>query len=260
MPFTPAHAAAALPFRRVRLPVAAVVIGSMAPDLVYFLRTIPRGRIGHTLPGVFLVDLPGSLILFWIWRTYLRPATLATILSPEDGVAALHSRRWGLRECGEAALACLVGIGTHLLWDSFTHRRMWPYHHIAFLRSMVVVPGVGPVFVYDVLQMASSVVGLAILAIWGYLRWRRGVRDERMHLPVAWRWGVVAAILVGAGVALLRAWLGTRHIADRQGAQLLFVVEFLVTWMDVLFAEWLGVSMKITWRLARRRSRSLVAV
>ena len=37
MPFTGSHAAAVLPFARSRLPASALVIGSVAPDLPYYL-------------------------------------------------------------------------------------------------------------------------------------------------------------------------------------------------------------------------------
>lgn len=37
MPFTPSHVAAALPFLRTPLIPAALVIGTMTPDLFYYL-------------------------------------------------------------------------------------------------------------------------------------------------------------------------------------------------------------------------------
>ena len=37
MPLTIAHPAAVLPFRHSRLPISALVIGSLAPDFEYFL-------------------------------------------------------------------------------------------------------------------------------------------------------------------------------------------------------------------------------
>ena len=46
MPFTPAHVAAALPFRRTRLIWSALIVGTIAPDLEYYVRLNADGRSG----------------------------------------------------------------------------------------------------------------------------------------------------------------------------------------------------------------------
>src|SRR5262245_60819187 len=77
MPFTAAHAVAALPFRRTRLYSAAFVVGCLSPDFEYFLRLVPRGSFGHTLPGVFLLGLPLSLAVLWLFQRYVADALVA---------------------------------------------------------------------------------------------------------------------------------------------------------------------------------------
>jgi|HubBroStandDraft_1064217.scaffolds.fasta_scaffold451974_2 hypothetical protein len=58
MPFTLAHAAAALPFRRLHLVWSGLVIGTFAPDLEYFVRFSPNDGYGHTLVGALVLSLP----------------------------------------------------------------------------------------------------------------------------------------------------------------------------------------------------------
>ena len=82
MPFTLAHAAAALPFRRTRLILSAVVVGTFAPDFEYFLRLVPGGHFGHTLPGVFVLDLPLSLVVLWLFHTYMREPIMTLLPEP----------------------------------------------------------------------------------------------------------------------------------------------------------------------------------
>ena len=68
MPFTLAHPAAALPFRKTRLVFSAVIVGSMAPDFEYFLRLAPQGRYFHSLPGLFLCTLPVAFAVLWLFH------------------------------------------------------------------------------------------------------------------------------------------------------------------------------------------------
>ena len=72
MPFTLSHAAAALPFRKTRLEMSALVTGCFAPDFSYFMFVIPHGLIGHTLSGTFVFDLPLSLIVLWLFHAYMK--------------------------------------------------------------------------------------------------------------------------------------------------------------------------------------------
>ena len=54
MPFTVSHVAAVLPVvgRSGRLPAAALVIGSMAPDYPWFLTRGRTARLSHSLLGI----------------------------------------------------------------------------------------------------------------------------------------------------------------------------------------------------------------
>jgi len=252
MPFTLAHAAASLPFRRTRLPVSAIVIGCLAPDLLYFMRLAPRGRFGHSLHGVLFLDLPIALGMYWIWRAYLRPGTLAVAVSPERGLKAIEERRWSVGSTLIAVAAILLGIASHLLWDSFTHIDSWPYWHSAFLRHVFTLPLLGEEHGYDLMQNLSSVGGLVILGLWLRNHWWDDAGHVRFHISGEWRRRALAACLIAAACGVARGLWGTRGL-PWQHSWLLIVVEFLVAGMAVLFAEWLLAAMIVTYRLTRSR-------
>jgi len=176
MPFTFAHSAAALPFRRLPLVPSALVIGTFAPDFEYFLRLGPNGRFGHTLPGTFLFTLPAALSVLWIFHSLVkRPAAM---LMP-DGVRNRLVNDLGDFRFGGAIrfllilASLLLGIATHLLWDSFTHAGTWFYAHWPLLRASLNLPVLGPTPYYKVFQHGSTIVGTGVVAAWLALCYRR---------------------------------------------------------------------------------------
>ncbi len=52
MPFTLAHPLAVVPFRKTRLDMTSLVIGSMAPDFDYLYHTQTGTSLSHSLAGV----------------------------------------------------------------------------------------------------------------------------------------------------------------------------------------------------------------
>jgi Domain of unknown function (DUF4184) len=67
VPFTLAHGAAALPFRRLHLVFSGLLVGAFAPDFEYFLRCSPDDGFGHTLLGTFVLTLPLALLVLWLF-------------------------------------------------------------------------------------------------------------------------------------------------------------------------------------------------
>jgi hypothetical protein len=129
VPFTISHAAAALPLRRLgkfRLPLAAVMIGSMSPDYAYFLPGGFERMETHSIAGLFLFCWPVSLGLWVLFVRVLEPPTIA--LLPENWRTRFPSsnREMTLRVLALASVAVLLGALTHLVWDAFTHGRPPP--------------------------------------------------------------------------------------------------------------------------------------
>ncbi|WP_019609310.1 DUF4184 family protein [Nocardiopsis sp. CNS-639] len=162
MPFTPSHVAAVLPLARTGLPPAALVVGSVAPDLPYYLPLPVAAATTHVPAGLWLDVLLGGAVLV-VYAYVLRPPLHALAeRSPVPRVRAPRSAREAARAAALTAAALAVGSVTHMAWDSFTQTggalvRAWP---------LLSTPVAGPHLLYNVLMYASSAGGLAVLAWW----------------------------------------------------------------------------------------------
>jgi len=173
MPFTLAHSAAALPFRRFRLVPSALVIGTFAPDFEYFLHFSRTGRFGHTLLGSFVLTLPVALCVLWIFHAFVKVPVV--LLLPQGIQRRLDNHLYEFRFRGVKRFrlivsSILLGIGTHVLWDSFTHSHTWLYAHWSILRQPLLLPIVGQIPCYKLLQHASSIIGIVMLTAW-FVHW-----------------------------------------------------------------------------------------
>ena len=214
VPFTLAHAAAALPLRRLKLVPSALVIGTFAPDFEYFVHPGPNSRYGHTFPGVFLLTLPLALLVLWMFHTVVKRPLVG--LLPDAMQRRVVPYLEGFRFGGAARFllivaSVLLGITTHVLWDSFTHSNTWPYHHWGALRQMVHIPVVGMIPIYRILQHSSSLAGTGITAIWLQFWYRDRTTSDRTLTgsPSASRKKTIVALVVAVAIlgGLLRAFV-----------------------------------------------------
>jgi hypothetical protein len=185
MPFTISHAAAVLPLRRVtRLPLAALMIGSMSPDFSYFFAHDDMERIAtHSIAGLFWFCLPVSLIAWFLYVRLLEPPTIA--LLPESwGARIMPSRsELSMARLSIVSAAILLGALTHLVWDAFTHIHSPVVNAIPGLRVVVFEWHGRPIRVFRVLQYLSSAAGLMILAIWAWMRVRAPLAPALIESP-----------------------------------------------------------------------------
>jgi hypothetical protein len=216
VPFTGSHPAAVLPFVR-WLPPSALVIGSMAPDLPYYVPVPVSAGLTHSLLGAGTVDLLLGAAAFLAWQCLIGPAAVA--LAPESIRARLPERTpGGLRHhLGSArgvllaVLALVLGAATHVGWDSFTHGGMWGSDRVPWLRD-----DAGPLPGYEWAQYLSGVVGGAIVGVWGVRWWRSHAPDGGSAgpaVPIGVRrrvWGGVAGSTLGG------ALLGALSMVDRE--------------------------------------------
>lgn len=231
MPFTLSHAAAVLPFRRTRLPWSALVIGSFGPDFEYFLRMNYGSRAWHHYPDVLVYCLPFTLLVYFAFHAFVRqpllelmPGSIRARLTP-----ARHAAPRSFADSFFVIGALLVGIATHLLWDSLTHAASWPWAHLSLLRRSFHVPYVGNVYGFAIAQATSTLLGIVLLsvALW---RWHDhtmpGSRTSSLSKTARF------FILFGMGILAIAgsAWrtvhvLGSQH-ALQSGSlkRLLFVI------------------------------------
>ena len=221
MPFTGSHVAAVLPFLGWRLPASALVIGSVVPDVPYYLPVPVNGEQTHTLLGVVGADLLLGLVAFLAWQAFVGPAVVVLappVISRRLTVAwssgAVVGVRATVRHPGRfvaVVAALLLGSLTHVVWDAFTHIDGWAVEQLPFLRA-----DLGPLPLYRWAQYLSGIVGGLIVVAWTVRWWRTSpvtagapgsgsqpLRGARAVGPVA-RGAAIAVVLVAAAVGGVR--------------------------------------------------------
>ena len=160
--------AAALPFVRTPLIPAAIAIGTMTPDLFYYVPIdIPRD-FSHSWLGVLTVDLVFGVGLFLLWQLFLRAPTID--FSPRLVRSRIKRADWmpvgRLRHLRLGILlpaSLLLVSATHVIWDLFTHAG--PFADGIPLLAATYGPFAGSKW----LQHASSLLGAA--ALLGFAGW-----------------------------------------------------------------------------------------
>ncbi len=243
MPFTLAHPAASVPLAKRGLNLSALIFGSLAPDLWYFLTLTSNQDFSHTLPGLFLFCLPVGFALLWVYHRLLKRPLLALLpdshqqrLAPFAGPYAFLP----LRRTGWIVLSLLVGALTHQVWDAFTHVDGWVVQHVPFFFILVFSADGSYFQVFKVLQYLSSIFGVVVLGIW-YVQWYQKARPQPdpalVPIPEWARW-----LIVGVMCLLALEFSGFLTIlrgpaVDSLYTLRIFVVRLLVTGISSLGVE-----------------------
>lgn len=209
MPFTPSHAAAVLPFLRTPLPASALVAGSVAPDLPFYLPfELPWPT--HTAGAVVSTDVFIGLAAWALWHGLL--AAPAVRAAPAALRARLTGVPVGLRvrlsspaRVAWTLLALVVGAATHVLWDEFTHARRWgPETFPVLAEQWGAMPG------YRWLQYGTSVLGGLVLLGWAVRWWSRTPARPSGAPGRRWPWVLLGTVgtVVGTAAALPAGDLG----------------------------------------------------
>jgi Domain of unknown function (DUF4184) len=250
MPFTVSHAAAVLPlhrFSRHKLPLTALMIGSMAPDFGYFFSHEASRLLTHSFSGLFIFSLPAGLAVWLFYVAILEKATI-TLLSDRWHTRFAHTETITAPLIARAAIAILLGAVTHLLWDAITHRNTFATD--AFPVLLARTPGVYWLPIYHLLHGLSSVAGLVFLVTWARHLHRQPAKSLirpyriRERTRVVSLWLLLAATLV---VGFLE-WLPYAH--SHYDAQLFSMAVGL---MSGFFLAWCCIAVGL-WINARRKS------
>ena len=212
---------------------AGLVVGSMTPDLGYYIHFSDLARLAHTFFGSVLVCLPTGLTMLaalYVLRKplwYLLPQPHRSILAPVVAVPP------SLRPSSllATAVSIILGAWTHIVWDSFTHKSGWVVKHVTFLQEPLFPIGVTQFPTYQLLQLLSSLVGVAALVA-VYCSWL--LRSRCLDSPSwraryeLWRYALLAALATVASITAIPA--AAEAAASVQGylAIRIFVVRMAV--------------------------------
>ena len=139
-------------FSRQQLPLAAIVIGCMLPDLTRFF--IDETFSHHWL-GMLSINLCFGILIFQLWQFFYRPVVyaFADVQAPIrlklniDGIFVL-------------ILALILGNASHLIWDGITHLDHRTFIATEFLSEQVPVLNIP---MHLALQYASSIISAPLL-------------------------------------------------------------------------------------------------
>jgi Domain of unknown function (DUF4184) len=201
MPFTFSHVAAALPLRKLlgsRAVFSALAIGTMLPDLPYFLPIgVPR-HVTHSEWGLLYYCLPMGLISYVAFHYALKTPLIALLPAAlQSRVVALVVPLQSLPRASWLAVmfSLLVGSASHLAWDAFTHGDTYLVANVSWLQSTPRIVGGHAVPVHVVLQHASTLLGLAVLVVVGVRALRRaGSAAANVRIDGLKSWQRVAII------------------------------------------------------------------
>ena len=223
MPFTLCHPAIVIALyrcarRHTSLP--ALVIGSMAPDFVYFFSFGVSGSFSHSLPGILIYCLPAGAFVYAIYYSLLRDPFLAWA-PPAISARMDWKVEWKWRSTREAwvVLASLaLGAASHIAWDAFTHANTLPVNHFDLLRSTISVDRY-EVPLFKVLQHVSTLVGFVVITAYA-LGWYSGSTPAEpfpASLSVKQRLAVLAAVAAASAAGAVSGLLLRRAFSIEHG-------------------------------------------
>lgn len=199
MPFTLSHPSLFLPLigvQRKWFSLTALIVGSMIPDFEYFIRMRIQSDYSHTLLSIFWFDLPLTILVAFIFYNIVRNSLYDNLpYFLQDRLKPLKKIDWNnyFIKNWFVVVCALIGIFSHLLWDSFTHETGFFVEKASFLSSdILIVP------VYKILQHGSTLLGAFVIC---FVIWKLPCRDsvEKTKVnPCYWIFFVSIVLLIVA--------------------------------------------------------------
>ena len=188
MPFTLAHPLAVIPFRKTRMDMTALIIGSMAPDFDYFYHTHSGFILSHSLPGIIYYCLPITISVALLWHFVVKASLASALpLSLCCKYSDWLSSRWEFQSFLRIIViivSAVAGVMTHLAWDSFTHINGFFVQNIDFLTRRTFVFNFP---LYKLLQYSCGLVGASMVL---FVIVRHSSQEPPMvvrhHLKIFW--------------------------------------------------------------------------
>ena len=178
MPFTFSHPAIVLQLiskYKNLFSSTGLIIGSIIPDFESFIKFDEYKEYSHTWLGVFWYDLPLAILFSLIFHNIIRNDF---ILNLPDSIGSKYysyiGYNWNnyfLKHIWKILFSIIIGILSHLLWDSFTHLSLVNPNYVL---SDIYIFNV-KLFIF--LQYSNSLLGLLVV-IWDVFRKDKKSKDQ----------------------------------------------------------------------------------
>ena len=199
MPFTFSHPAIVLPatsLPRKYYSLSSLIIGSMTPDFEYFIRMKDYSRYSHTWPGVFWFDVPLGLIILFIFHNVVRNTLIENLpFSYNVRLSAFEKFNWNQyfkKNTIVVFISLIVGISSHLFWDSFTHDGGYFAESIPVLKDNINILNhkISGALIF---QYVSSLIGGIVILIF-ILKFPEGHKTKQPNIIPFWL--IVSAVMM----------------------------------------------------------------
>jgi len=171
MPFTFSHPAIILPLSKISskyISFTGLIVGSMSPDFEYFIRMRMHRSHSHDLDAMIWFNLPICFALALIYHLVVKvsfvnhlPHWLSSRLKIYNSIDWLS---WFKSHWYVFIYSALIGIFSHILWDSFTHQSGIFGDRFTFLTYTFNIFG-KEVVLFSLLQQLSSYFGAIYIFI-----------------------------------------------------------------------------------------------
>ncbi|MCY6483832.1 DUF4184 family protein [Clostridium aestuarii] len=182
MSFTLAHPAAVVFMKNKYLNLSGLILGSMAPDFIYFILFNPSSNLGHTILGAIIVNLPLCFLLNFIYYEYIKDTFIINLPSCISkyytGLIGIKNKVTNVKEVIIFIYSSIIGMMTHVFWDSFTHKTGYFVLKLNFLRNTIDLLGY-KIYAYKIAQHGGTLLGFIIILIFLYK-----IRNKGLSLNV----------------------------------------------------------------------------
>jgi hypothetical protein len=199
MPFTFCHPAIILPLTKSKkLSTSALIIGSTAPDFEYFLRMDMVRSHSHDFWAIFYFNLPLTLVLYFIFQTIVKIPLINhspdflyyrfnKYLKSKSTLKSFNQVKWIM-------ISATIGIFSHLLWDSFTHREGFFEGKLPLLLKQFTFLG-KEYILFEFLQTWCSILG-GFYILYFVLKMPRKYKYRDFKLIKFWGIAFICSFLV----------------------------------------------------------------
>ena len=199
MPFTFSHPAIVLPatyLPRKYYSLSGIIMGSMTPDFEYFIRMKDYSKYSHTWSGLFWFDVPLGLALLFIFHNVVRNTLIEYLpFSFNVRFSAFDKFNWNQyfrKNKIVVLISLIVGIASHLFWDSFTHDRGYFAESLPILKDNINIlnHNVSGAVLF---QYISSLIGGIVMLIYIF-KFPEGRKTKQRNILNFWL--LVSAVMI----------------------------------------------------------------